>query len=725
MASIKVIPANIQHSYTGAAALRRKLEEEPTTIALVTEPLLRRGKPLELHQGNTFYYNSLSTADSFKIRSMVLIPKCYTVNKITNLCTPDLTVVGLTLDVSHGNRVLYIASAYLPGDGSMPPAELISLVTECKINNIPLIIGCDANAHSSLWGCRETNKRGGELLEFLLSNNLSVLNRGSEPTFVTARAQTIPDVTITNSQARDLVVGWRVLPDVSCADHRWISFKLTSIIPLPRQYRNPRKTNKIDFHNRLHKALGDTQPYDNLNSGNMIDNAVDEITNVIVKSYEESCPLVTVSATPRKWWCTSLEKMRSNVRKLFNRAKNTKKEEDWKAFQIARNNFKKETRAKTRESWRNFCATIQSESKAARAKKCVSNDSQNQLDTLKNPDGTYTKTESERNSLLLRTHFPGCEMLAEASCDQDMLSPIMNSSSDADSIAAAVTNEEKVKWAISSFLPFKSPGADGIVPALLQWEVDIIVPRMVVIYRACLALGYIPKGWREVRVVFLPKPGKDDYTSPKAYRPISLSSFLLKTLERLCDRYIRDGALSVKPVHPNQHAYQPGKSTESALHTVVSKIENSILLQQSCLAVFIDIEGAFDKTLFNSISNNLKNHDVDPVISAWITNMLKSRTVSFTSTNTIRCKVAKGCPQGGVLSPLLWVLVVNDLLCDLNNKGFTTIAYADDITILIGGLFVNTLCERMQLALNIIEEWCHKHELSVGQPDQNRNGAIY
>ncbi|CAG9133891.1 unnamed protein product [Plutella xylostella] len=582
MTSIKVIQANIQHSYTGAAALRRKLEENPTTIALVTEPLLRRGKPLELHQGNTFYCNSFSTVDCSKIRSLILIPKCYTANKISNLCTPDLTVVGLTLDESHARRVLYIASAYLPGDGSMPPPELISLVTECKINNIPLIIGCDANAHSSLWGCRETNKRGRDLLEFLLSNNLSVLNRGSEPTFVTARAQTIPDVTITNSQARDMVVGWRVLPDVSCADHRWISFKLTSITPKPRQYRNPRKTNRVEFHDRLLKGLSDTQPYDNLNTYKLIDEAVDEFTNIIVKSYEESCPLVTVSASPRKWWCNSLEKMRTNVRKLFNRAKNTKKEEDWKAFQLARNKFKKETRAKTRESWRNFCGSIQSETKAARVKKCMSNDSQNQLDSLKKPDGTYTKNETERNSLLLLTHFPGCEMLAEESCHQEQLSPIINSSSYAESIAAAVINEEKVRWAITSFLPFKSPVADGIVPALLQWEVDIISLRLVGIFRACIALGYIPKGWREVKVVFLPKAGKDDYTSPKAYRPISLSSFLLKTLERLCDRYIRDGALSVKPVHPNQHAYQP-----AALEIILELPPLDIIIKQEAKAAAI------------------------------------------------------------------------------------------------------------------------------------------
>jgi hypothetical protein len=46
---------------------------------------------------------------------------------------------------------------------------------------------------------------------------------------------------------------------------------------------------------------------------------------------------------------------------------------------------------------------------------------------------------------------------------------------------------------------------------------------------------FIPTVWREVNVIFIPKPGKLDYTEAKAYRLISLSSFLLKTMEKLVD----------------------------------------------------------------------------------------------------------------------------------------------------------------------------------------------
>jgi len=75
-------------------------------------------------------------------------------------------------------------------------------------------------------------------------------------------------------------------------------------------------------------------------------------------------------------------------------------------------------------------------------------------------------------------------------------------------------------------------------------------------------------------VVFLSKPGRMDYTRPKAYRSISLSFFSLKTMERLCERYIRGEVLSNHPLQPNQHAYIPGRSTDTAL--VVGRVERSM-----------------------------------------------------------------------------------------------------------------------------------------------------
>ncbi len=56
-------------------------------------------------------------------------------------------------------------------------------------------------------------------------------------------------------------------------------------------------------------------------------------------------------------------------------------------------------------------------------------------------------------------------------------------------------------------------------------------------------MGHIPKPWWDVREVLIPKPGRE-LSLAKFYRPISLSSAMLKTLERLMDKFLKEGALT-------------------------------------------------------------------------------------------------------------------------------------------------------------------------------------
>jgi hypothetical protein len=86
-----------------------------------------------------------------------------------------------------------------------------------------------------------------------------------------------------------------------------------------------------------------------------------------------------------------------------------------------------------------------------------------------------------------------------------------------------VINQLRIRWALGTLKQFKAAGTDEIVPAHLQQGEELIAPRLCLIYRACLAYGFIPTAWRQVKVTFIPKPRTIDYTEAKAYRPISLS----------------------------------------------------------------------------------------------------------------------------------------------------------------------------------------------------------
>ncbi len=61
---------------------------------------------------------------------------------------------------------------------------------------------------------------------------------------------------------------------------------------------------------------------------------------------------------------------------------------------------------------------------------------------------------------------------------------------------------------------------------------------MVTLYRLTIASGKLPSWWKKMRVVFLPKAGKEDCAAAKSYRPITLSNFVLKGLERIIQWFI-------------------------------------------------------------------------------------------------------------------------------------------------------------------------------------------
>jgi hypothetical protein len=119
--------------------------------------------------------------------------------------------------------------------------------------------------------------------------------------------------------------------------------------------------------------------------------------------------------------------------------------------------------------------------------------------------------------------------------------------------------------------------------------------------------------------------------------------------------------------------------------------KNAIEYKDIAVGAFLDIEGAFDRNSFDMIDQAARNHGIEPTICRWIRAMLDSRTITATlSGENLRVSASRGCPQGRVDSPLLWSLVVDDLLWELNDKEYYTVRYADDIAILIHGIRVSS-----------------------------------
>jgi hypothetical protein len=99
-------------------------------------------------------------------------------------------------------------------------------------------------------------------------------------------------------------------------------------------------------------------------------------------------------------------------------------------------------------------------------------------------------------------------------------------------------------------------------------------------------------------------------------------------MEKLVDGHMRNGALRIHPLHRNQHAFQIGKSIDTALHNVVTRIENAIEHKDIALGAFLDMEGAFDRTSTDTIKQAAERHCIEPAIRRWICAILDSRNIS-------------------------------------------------------------------------------------------------
>lgn len=181
-----------------------------------------------------------------------------------------------------------------------------------------------------------------------------------------------------------------------------------------------------------------------------------------------------------------------------------------------------------------------------------------------------------------------------------------------------------------------------------------------------MTLSYTPKAWKLARVVFIPKIGRTCCTSAKDFRPISLTSFLLKTLGKLVDVYLRDVTLERYPLHCNQFTYRAGLSTETTFYSLVALIEGQLQGGVFSVGTFLDIEGAFNNVAHEVVCREASRRGVPDRVISWIKSMLQRQVVATLDTISVEGWVDRGCPQGGVLSPLLWCVVIDGLIRSLN-----------------------------------------------------------
>jgi hypothetical protein len=361
------------------------------------------------------------------------------------------------------------------------------IIDYCYNKKKQLIIGCDANAHHTLWGSTGVNPREESLIEYLVSSNLYILNRVNEPTFVVSNRKEVIDLTPGTNEIANLVSNWHVSDETSLSDHRYICFELGNISINQVTYRNPRRTNWESYKDDLKGKL-ETLPR-KIRTIKNIDGSFYQLQRAIISSYYRSCPAKTTRApetTPLR--NKKLSGLRAKTRKLFNIAKST---EHWDTYKETLTCYNKEIRKAKRFSWRRYCREINDVPGSARLMRAMAKQTTNRVSTVKLHNGQLTETGKGTLEDLFRVHFPDSKPIDDSRDNrqgQQNLGKCERITHRIDwNLATRVLNQSRIRWALGMLKHFRAAGEDKILPALLQEGGEQFVPHLCRIYRACLA----------------------------------------------------------------------------------------------------------------------------------------------------------------------------------------------------------------------------------------------
>ena len=100
--------------------------------------------------------------------------------------------------------------------------------------------------------------------------------------------------------------------------------------------------------------------------------------------------------------------------------------------------------------------------------------------------------------------------------------------------------------------------------------------------------------WENAEVIFLKKEGKKSYSIPGAYRPISITSYLGKLLEKIIAKRFKGYLQDKSYTDPDQEGFTEGRNTIRYLNRLYLKIKSDIQENKSCICLFIDFEKTFE-----------------------------------------------------------------------------------------------------------------------------------
>ena len=596
------------------------------------------------------------------------------------------------------------------------------------------IICGDANAHHPAWDPHQPSNAAGHALdEWALDHELVSLNTGNATRINPATGGlSAPDVTLVHA-GLERRCQWCVIDDSMGSDHLPLEVLVGGCrIRIDRRRRllsRPqwKATNWEAFQEALDKELrARPGPFDSAASASSA--LVESLSFAVSHSVPSSR-----RPFPKWWWsneCTCAVEERRRYRRIAARTRDPADCERWRE---ARRQACKTIAAARQNAWKDYASKLnmRSDSSAVwrtirsldgrtsqgtnykpmkRGRKLCSTDKEKAklfVDTYAAVSRVPCAPEDQgiRRSVYARLREPcGCEDRRPGFCSSFSLMELDN--------------------ALRKIKPGKAAGPDGIATDPLRHLTELARSRLLEVANLSWR-GEVPPAWRRSVITPVPKPGKptDEVGS---YRPISLTSNICKVVERMVaarmyDVLERSGALAQV-----QAGFRAGRSAEDQVlrltESICARFEDKE--EKRTVLALIDFRRAFDKVWHMGLLYKLLHAGIPKCGVVWIRQFLSDRlaSVSLNGEKSKQRIFRAGVPQGAVLSPLLFLVYINDLVEALPSTTEVSL-YADDVAVWAGARSIADASVKVQSALHELERWARQWKLPIN-PEKSEAAAF-
>jgi len=274
-------------------------------------------------------------------------------------------------------------------------------------------------------------------------------------------------------------------------------------------------------------------------------------------------------------------------------------------------------------------------------------------------------------------------------------------------------NHCDVEFTFKKFRPL-SVDVSYLKKSIFNFDTQLFSYIICDIFNRYLARNVFPEELKRACVIPIYKKGSKN--NIENYRPISVLPTISKVFEKLLLIQISTHLDKHKLFCDEQFGFSSGNSTESAFLFLLSKIYECCDKNFICSICFLDFTKAFDSVSHEILCNKLNTQFYfSPNACKFIYSYLKNRKqyVSFHSELSTDVFLHYGVPQGGVLSPTLFKLYINDLPNVLSSCNSSIILFADDAVLINFSSNADTLIHQTNHELKNINNYCHRNQLML------------